>query len=352
MIGPHLHAGPRLAADRERHEVEVAEPAHAQLGQQPAGRESTGHGDAGIEDAGPTRQRVRAEAQLLRSADARHRPAPTRARSSHIGHADRLVSVVVVIALRRSTRAMTGSAYSRGYTGGAFPGRAVRTHSFCLFAVVSGVPLSRPSAQVRLADDTDRAAFRSWFVLLADAQFERPAAEVTDCAALVRFAMREALRAHTPEWARTRRVAVHAAVSRRSIGAARRRRTAAALPRRRAGRAALRRVRRRADHRVDSTRGRSGATPAGAQPGDLLYFRQPGQRQPDHLMVFVGRSHFEPEGADWVVYHTGPLRTRSRRGAQGAPGDAARSIPAPRWRPVARQPAVRRRLPSGRLVTS
>ena len=30
------------------------------------------------------------------------------------------------------------------------------------------------SAQVRLADESDRAAFRSWFVLLADAQFERP----------------------------------------------------------------------------------------------------------------------------------------------------------------------------------
>jgi hypothetical protein len=57
-------------------------------------------------------------------------------------------------------------------------------------------------AQLRLADASDRAAFRSWFVLLADAQFERPAAEVTDCAALVRYAFREALRAHTPEWAR------------------------------------------------------------------------------------------------------------------------------------------------------
>ena len=57
-------------------------------------------------------------------------------------------------------------------------------------------------AQVRLADASDRAAFRSWFVLLADAQFERPAPEVTDCAALVRFAYREALRSHTPEWAR------------------------------------------------------------------------------------------------------------------------------------------------------
>jgi len=40
------------------------------------------------------------------------------------------------------------------------------------------------NAQVRLADASDRAAFRSWFVLLADAQFERPAPDVVDCAAL------------------------------------------------------------------------------------------------------------------------------------------------------------------------
>src|SRR5688572_13269392 len=66
-------------------------------------------------------------------------------------------------------------------------------------ALVGSAPLT---AQLRLADESDRAAFRSWFVLLADAQFERPAPEVTDCAALVRFAFREALRPHTTEWAR------------------------------------------------------------------------------------------------------------------------------------------------------
>jgi hypothetical protein len=34
------------------------------------------------------------------------------------------------------------------------------------------------SAQVRLADESDRAAFRAWFVLLADAQFERQTDDV------------------------------------------------------------------------------------------------------------------------------------------------------------------------------
>src|SRR5262245_63116676 len=65
--------------------------------------------------------------------------------------------------------------------------------------VLAGLPIS---AQVRLADESDRAAFRSWFVLLADAQFERQTEDVRDCAGLVRHAVREALRAHTPEWVR------------------------------------------------------------------------------------------------------------------------------------------------------
>ena len=63
----------------------------------------------------------------------------------------------------------------------------------------SGSPVS---AQIRLADESDRAAFRAWFVLLADAQFERQTEDVNDCAALVRHAVREALRTHTPEWVR------------------------------------------------------------------------------------------------------------------------------------------------------
>src|SRR5262245_64165267 len=65
--------------------------------------------------------------------------------------------------------------------------------------VLAGLPIS---AQVRLADESDRAAFRSWFVLLADAQFERQTDDVKDCAGLVRHAVREALRTHTPEWVR------------------------------------------------------------------------------------------------------------------------------------------------------
>jgi uncharacterized protein len=188
------------------------------------------------------------------------------------------------------------------------------------------------SAQVRLADESDRAAFRAWFVLLADAQFYRPTADVTDCAGLVRHAAREALRPHTPEWMRL-----------------------AALPRARTfpdvrskppmidGGLALFRVSdsrpaRYAEFADARTIVRFNSRFIGRdlnalRPGDLLYFHQPQQDEPDHLMVYVGASTFEADGRDWIVYHTG---------AQ-AEGGEVRKVrladllrhPAPRWRPVA-----------------
>jgi uncharacterized protein YfaT (DUF1175 family) len=44
-----------------------------------------------------------------------------------------------------------------------------------------------------------------------------------------------------------------------------------------------------------------------AQPGDLLFFFQPfAQRYPYHVMIFLGAAREQSEGAnDWVVYHTG-----------------------------------------------
>src|SRR3989442_1220621 len=58
---------------------------------------------------------------------------------------------------------------------------------------------------LRLDDEADRQAFRGWFTYLAEAQFFRPdgrrPVEIDDCAALVRFAYREALKEHTADWA-------------------------------------------------------------------------------------------------------------------------------------------------------
>ncbi len=208
-------------------------------------------------------------------------------------------------------------------------------HTAVFLAAATLLSAAPAPAQVRLADESDRAAFRSWFVLLADAQFEERAPEVTDCAALVRFAFREALRAHTPEWARL--VALPFTPRFPDVRSA-----PVAGP----GGWPL--------FRLDADGTQYGefadaqtlitqnAVPAGrdaarARPGDLLYFRQPGQSQPDHIMVMVGRSFFAPEADDWVVYHTGP--------SDDDPGEVRKvrlstlvQHPAPRWRPIAANP--------------
>jgi hypothetical protein len=202
--------------------------------------------------------------------------------------------------------------------------RAVTAAAFALLAWAAASP-----AQVRLIDAADREAFREWFTFLADAQFYRRTADVTDCAGLVRHAVREALRVHTPEWHRL-----------------------AALP----GAAPFPDVRTRPDGRPDGwplfrvgpgryaefADARTIATlnahalgrDAGAlRPGDLLYFRQGSQSAPDHLMVFVGHSRFERDPADWVVYHTGPIDGGAGEVRKARFGDLVRH-PVPRWRPV------------------
>ena len=193
------------------------------------------------------------------------------------------------------------------------------------------------SAQVRLADESDRAAFRAWFVLLADAQFERQTEDVRDCAALVRHAVREALRAHTPEWVRRSGLPftpqfgdVRSAPRAGSDG----------LPLFRISSDATPKYAEFADAKtlINLNAKSLGRDAQAARPGDLLYFHQPGQREPDHLMVFVGRSHFEADGDDWVVYHTGPI--------DGGPGEVRKvrlstlaQHPAPRWRPLVSNPS-------------
>lgn len=192
------------------------------------------------------------------------------------------------------------------------------------------------AAQVRLADETDRAAFRAWFTLLADSQFEQPAQEVTDCAALVRFAFREALRAHTPEWRRRLNLAFGPQFP--DVKSAPRP-TADGWPLFRITDAPAVRYGEFADAKTLVTLNSSaaGRDVRRLRPGDLLYYRQPSQSQVDHLMVFVGASSFDPDHRDWVVYHTGP--------SDEGPGEVRKARletllahPSARWRPVTTNP--------------
>jgi uncharacterized protein YfaT (DUF1175 family) len=209
----------------------------------------------------------------------------------------------------------------------------VTSTSRLLSAVVGFVVLADALllAQLRLADESDRAAFRRWFVLLADTAFYQPPAEVTDCAALVRYAMREALRPHTAEWRR------RAGLPALDLPADVRERPPA-----RDGMMPLFRVSARAgDPRAEfadamtiirwNTRLVSRDL-RDARPADLLYFRQPDQRQPDHLMIVVGTSPLDPSAHDFVVYHTGPDDEGSGEIRKVRAADLARH-PAPQWRP-------------------
>jgi uncharacterized protein YfaT (DUF1175 family) len=199
--------------------------------------------------------------------------------------------------------------------------------------LVLAVLLLSLAPQVRLADESDKAAFRAWFVFLADAQFYQRSTDVTDCAALVRHAFREALRAHTPEWFRQARLPLTPAFP--DV-----RRPPPPGP---SGWPLFETAPGRFAEFADArTIVRLNARPLGrdvraARPGDLLYFQQPEQASPDHLMVFVGRSLFEPDGRDWVVYHTGadsegPGEVRKVRLA-----DLERH-PSARWRPLPANP--------------
>jgi uncharacterized protein len=193
--------------------------------------------------------------------------------------------------------------------------------------------LAPAPGQVRLLDDTDRNACRSWMVVLADAQFYRPTPDVADCAGLVRHALREALRAHTAEW--LRRLSIPGMPTYPDV-----RRPPAA----RDGawpifRVADDRYAEFADARTIvryNTRA-IGREIAAARPGDLLYFHQESAEAPDHLMVFVGPSAFDASARDWIVYHTGPDGANVGDMRKVRAADLARH-PAPRWRPVAGNP--------------
>jgi uncharacterized protein YfaT (DUF1175 family) len=159
---------------------------------------------------------------------------------------------------------------------------------------------------------------------------------VTDCAALVRFANREALRAPTPEWAR--RLALPFAATCPDVRSGPQP-TPTGWPLFRIAPGEPPYCAEFADARTLiglNTRSR-GRNLAALDSGDLLYFRQPGQSPPDHLMVFVGRSFLDPEHDDWVVYHTGPTDEGAGEVRKVRLADLLQH-PAPRWRPLSSNP--------------
>ena len=200
----------------------------------------------------------------------------------------------------------------------------------------------------RLDQKQDRENFVHWVTYLAEAQYYRPSAlaqsEIDDCAALVRFAYRNALAAHTAEWRRSMSLPNDPGFSdvekfvypEWPLGSS------------------LFRVKPGPYDHSDAERGAfaefaDSATLLhynsffisrnirAARPGDLLFFHQPGARQPYHSMLFIGPSSFQPRGLDWIVYHTGDLNGRRGR-IREVEACLLMRHPDPRWRPVEANP--------------
>lgn len=202
---------------------------------------------------------------------------------------------------------------------------------------------------LRLDDEADRQAFRQWFTFLAEVQYftapaKRPR-EIVDCAALVRYAYREALRKHDANWAAAAGLPLVPAIEsvrkydfpHTALGPA--------LFRLRAGSfqasdlhggvfaqfADAETLQRFNTYFVSREISR-------AEPGDLLFYRRAQEHMPFHTMIFGGMSQIRRGSVPFVVYDTGP--------DGGHPGEIRRlpipdllHYPDPQWRPRSTNPS-------------
>jgi uncharacterized protein YfaT (DUF1175 family) len=196
---------------------------------------------------------------------------------------------------------------------------------------------------LRLTDSADQEAFRQWFVLIADYQAMRPAAqvpkEITDCASLLRYAYREALKKHDAGWFKDTGMEVGSLPGEIAawhypdtpLGAGLFRITPGAFVQGDENDGAFAQF---ADAKtlVERNAYLVSRNVWQAEPGDLLFYRQFGESSPWHSMIVTRVG----SGAA-VVYDTG--------GDHGAAGELRRveltdllAHPQPEWRPLASNP--------------
>jgi uncharacterized protein YfaT (DUF1175 family) len=225
-----------------------------------------------------------------------------------------------------------------GFTSGALPAPRAWTDSFD-----DGLP---DAARLDLA--ADRENFTRWLTFLAESLYYHPAPraleEVEDCAALVRYAYRNALVAHTPAWRRAAGLPYEPGFGDVTKFAYPAWPLGRGLFRTRAGPLSPADVERGAfaEFADAATLFQYNTFPVSrdlgaARRGDLLFFFQPAQQEPYHVILFVGPSHFQSHDKDWLIYHTGDL--------DGRPGEIRHvrasllmEHPDPRWRPLAANP--------------
>ena len=194
----------------------------------------------------------------------------------------------------------------------------------------------------------DRENFRRWFTWVAEMQFYKLSdqwnEDQRDCAGLVRFAWREALRTHDRPWFQrmgenydpvapdlTSNIAtqLQGKLFRTAPG------TYAPTDDAEGHFSEFADAQTLKMFNVDFV----GRDRREAKPGDLLFFHQPWvQKFPFHVMIFLGEPRIASEGTrDWVVYHTG-----------ASPNDAGTvkkvrlavldQHPDKRWRPISANP--------------
>jgi uncharacterized protein len=197
---------------------------------------------------------------------------------------------------------------------------------------------------LRLHSTQDRQTFRQWFISIAEAQADRSPlpAEIDDCAALLRFAYREALRTHDENWLRAYPGEAglpsvrQYSYPRTPLGANLFRTRAGPFDSADPGNGSFAQF---ADARslMEYNTYLIGRDLRLARPGDLIFYRQLDQdspydvagashtHSPFHSMIFCGEQG--------VVYHTGPIR-QGKGEMRRLPVSDLLHYPDVRWRPV------------------
>ena len=187
--------------------------------------------------------------------------------------------------------------------------------------------------------EQDKQAFRAWFVAVTEQAAAEPAekvpAEIDDCAALLRYAYREALMQHDARWLsaqpQPKRFASLVSIAQYHYPA-----TPLGVQ--------LFRVKPGSFEAADAANGsfaqfadahtlmglntyRVSRDIHSALPGDLLFFRQLEQNSAYHSMIITGAN------SDWVIYHTGPIGKQKGEIRRVSMQDLLHH-PDTRWRPL------------------
>jgi hypothetical protein len=232
-------------------------------------------------------------------------------------------------------------------------GRSSQAHNNPVRTVTDGAVDSDGDGipdSVELRSFDDRQNFRRWFAAIAEIQFYRVSdewnPEQRDCAGLVRFAYREALRKHDRPWFQKMGAEYEAIAPdvraftletnplgeklfRTDFGVFQQ---SDLITGKFSEFADARTLKNFNSVFVSRDRRR-------AEQGDLIFFHQPWvQKFPYHVMIFIGSPLRDGEGAsDWVVYHTG-----STPSDEGTVKKVRLAVldhhPDKRWRPIQSNP--------------